>query len=47
MKMKKIWSLTETKLFCFHGIFKNGGGGGEGGGSLDPPEPLWIRHWLG
>ena len=35
MKMK-YFGLTETKLFYFHGIFKNGG---RGGGSSEPPEP--------
>ena len=35
MKMK--YFVTETKLFHFHRIFKNGGGGGGG-------EPLWISH---
>ena len=28
--------LTDTKLFHFHGIFKNGG---QGGCSNEPPEP--------
>ena len=32
MKMK-FFGLTETKLFHFHRIFKNGGGGG---GALTP-----------
>ena len=31
MKMKSF-GVTETKLFLFHRIFKNGGGGGWGGG---------------
>ena len=35
MKMKQF-GLTETKLFHFHRIFKNGG---QGGGSSKPPEP--------
>ena len=29
-------NITETKLFHFHGIFKNGG---QRGGSDEPPEP--------
>ena len=33
-----IYPLTETKLFHFHRIFKNGVGEG--------PNPLWIRHWM-
>ena len=35
MKMKKF-GLTETKLFHFHRIFKNGG---QGGGPSERPEP--------
>ena len=35
MKMKKN-GLTETKLFHFHRVFKNGD---EEGGSIEPPEP--------
>ena len=38
MKMK-LFGLTETKLFHFHRIFKNGTGGGGEVGSSEPPEP--------
>ena len=41
MKMKKN-GLFETKLFHFHRLFKNGG---REGGSSEPPDPLWLRHW--
>ena len=40
MKMK-YFGLTETKLFHFHSIFKNGGGEGV---RANPLTPLWIRH---
>ena len=49
MKMK-YFGLTETKLFHFHWIFKNGereSGSSETPDSpLDPPLDLWIRHWI-
>ena len=42
MKME-LFGLTETetKLFHFHRIFKNGGGGG---GGMVQANPLWIRR---
>ena len=40
MKMKSF-GLTETKLFHFHRIFKEGGG--EGGGGVQA-NPIRIRH---
>ena len=52
MKMKSF-GVTETKLFHFHRIFKNGGGVGEGAGRgfkkvglSKPLNPIWIRHWI-
>ena len=41
MKMEKIWSHSETKLFHFHRIFENSGRG-EGVRA----NPLWICHCL-
>ena len=32
-------NITETKLFHFHRIFKNGGGGGRGGVRANPLNP--------
>ena len=44
MKMKQF-GLTETKLFHFHMIFKNGGRerGGGGRGSSEPPETPLLK----
>ena len=39
----KSFGLTETKLFHFHRIFKNGGGGGVQANPLPPPP---IRHCI-
>ena len=43
MKMKKF-GISESKLFRFHGIFKNGGR--ERGFPVNPMNPLWIHHWF-
>ena len=45
MKMRQF-GLTETKLFHFHRLFKNGGGGGGAGTKVrtNPLNLLWIRH---
>ena len=39
------FGISDTKLFHFHMIFKNGGGGGGGGREgIKRAPPLWIRH---
>ena len=41
----KYFGLDYTKLYHFHGIFKNGRR--EGGFERTPLYPLWIRHCTG